>query len=197
MEQLVRTSLPVISKPLTDVIDDFVLLKRSIHTQIAYRNDIKKFLNQLNLVMLEDLAVIHFNELVTHLQKHIDDLKKVELLESRQRVINARTVNRKVNALRAFFKYLISVYGYPKNPLNQFNNLKTDNFSNTESLSRGEVIDLLSYAKANHRKNQTNFRNYLMTIFLFNLALRAEECSTLQWNDLDLAMQKASIYQKG
>jgi hypothetical protein len=38
-----RTSLPAISKPLTEVIDDFVLFKRSIHTQIAYRNDIKNF----------------------------------------------------------------------------------------------------------------------------------------------------------
>jgi len=178
------------------VVDDFVALKRSKHTQIAYKQDIVQFFSKLNIVMLEDLGAIHFSELVSHLQKHIDDLKKVELLESRQRVINARTVNRKVNALRAFFKYLISVYGYPKNPLNQFNNLKTDNFSNTESLSRGEVIDLLSYAKANHRKNQVSFRNYLMVIFLFNLALRVEECATLQWNDLDLPMQKVSIYQK-
>ncbi len=147
--------------------------------------------------MLEDLGAIHFSELVSHLQSHINDLKKVELLESRQRVINARTVNRKVNALRSFFKYLISVYGYPKNPLDQFQNLKTDNFSNTESLSRGEVIDLLEYAKANHRKSQVGFRNYLIVIFLFNLALRVEECSTLQWNDLDIVMQTASIYQKG
>jgi site-specific recombinase XerD len=195
MEQLVRTSLPVISKPLSDVIDDFVLLKRSIHTQIAYRNDIKQFFNKLNLVMLEDLAVIHFNELVTHLQKHINEVKKVESQENRQRVINGRTVNRKVNALRAFFKYLVSVYGYSKNPLDQFTNLKTDNFSNTDSLSR-EIIDLLSYAKANHRRNQVSFRNYLIVIFLFNLALRVEECATLQWNDLDLPMQKVSVYQK-
>jgi site-specific recombinase XerC len=62
--------------------------------------------------MLEDLAVIHFNELVTHLQKHINEVKKVESQENRQRVINGRTLNRKVNALRAFFKYLVSVYGY-------------------------------------------------------------------------------------
>lgn len=107
MEQLVRTSLPIISKPLSDVIDDFVALKRSKHTQIAYKQDIVQFFNKLNLLMLEDLGAIHFSELVTHLQKHIDDLKKVELLESRQRVINARTVNRKANVLRAFFKYLI------------------------------------------------------------------------------------------
>jgi len=147
--------------------------------------------------MVEDLGKVHFSKLVIHLQKHIDDLKKVKILESRQRVINARTVNRKVNALRAFFKYLISVYGYPKNPLDQFNNLKTDNFSNTESLARGEIIDLLSYAKASHKKDRVGFRNYLMMIFLFNLALRVEECATLQWNDLDLPMQKVSIYQKG
>ena len=146
--------------------------------------------------MLEDLAAIHFHQMVTYLQNYISDLKKIEVLESRQRVINARTVNRKVNALRAFFKYLIAVYGYPKNPLDQFNNLKTDNFSNTESLTRGEVIDLLSYAKASHRKSKIGFRNYLLTIFLFNLALRVEECATLQWNDIDLTMQKARIYQK-
>jgi len=197
MDQIVRAALPTISRPLTDVIDDFVLLKRSIHTQIAYRNDIEQFFNKLGWVMLEDLAAIQFSELVSHLQKYINELKKVESKENRQRVINGKTVNRKVNALRAFFKYLVSVYGYPKNPLDQFTNLKTDNFSNTESLSRSEVIDLLEYAKANHRKNQTGFRNYLMVIFLFNLALRVEECSTLQWNDLDLAMQKVNIYQKG
>lgn len=178
------------------MVDDFVVLKRSKHTQIAYKHDIEQFFNKVELVMLEDLGAIHFSQLVTHLQKHINDIKKVELQESRQRVINARTVNRKVNALRAFFKYLIAVYGYPKNPLDQFNNLKTDNFSNTESLTRGEVIDLLSYVKSIHRKSEIGYRNYLITIFLFNLALRVEECATLQWNDIDLVMQKASIYQK-
>ena len=78
---------------LIEVVNDFVAaLKRSKYTQIAYKQDIVKFFDKLNLLMIEALGAINFSALVTFLQKHMDDSNKIELLESRQRVINVRTV---------------------------------------------------------------------------------------------------------
>ena len=81
--------------------------------------------------------------------------------------------------------------------MHQFAQLPVDQFSNTESLTRGEIVDLLEFTKSYHRKNEAGYRNYLIMIFLFNLALRCEECATLQWNDLNLNDQVANIFQKG
>lgn len=197
MTELKKNTNLTANKYLYEVIEDFVSLKRSMHTRRAYKGDITQFFNTLDLITLEDLAYLPFSQLISTIQKYIESLKKVEQLEIRQRVKNSRTINRKTNALRGFFDYLINVYRYPQNPLNQFQNLKTENLSNTASLSRGEVLDLLKIAKGNRRNSKAEFRDYLILVFLFHLALRVDECANLQWKDLELSNQKANIYQKG
>jgi len=141
--------------------------------------------------------VIPLASLISLIQKTVELKKDVELLENRSRIKNSRTINRYQNSLRSFFNYLVKAYGYPSNPMIHFPQLATDNFSNTQSLTRGEVVDLLRLVKGKYRTNQKCFRDYLIVIMLFNLALRCEECATLQWQDLDLSKQVANIYQKG
>ena len=139
MSELIKQTDIMVEKPLYEVIEDFVSLKRSVHTRRAYKGDITQFFNTIALITLEDLAYIPFAQLINKIKSHIEGLKKVEQLETRQRVKNSRTVNSKTNALRGFFDYLISVYRYPQNPLDQFQTLKTEKLSNTTSLSHREV----------------------------------------------------------
>jgi integrase/recombinase XerD len=180
---------------IVDVIEVFVQLKQSNNTQRSYRNDIIGFFNHVDLILLVEFAQLPFPTVVDSIQKYLaKNTKKDELTN---RVLNPATVNRKAYALSAFFKYLINVYGYPKNPINQFSPLKTDRKSSTTSLTRSEMIDLLAFSKSEHRISQTKFRNYLIMVFLFALALRREEVVNITWGDIDLENNKINIYQKG
>jgi len=198
MNEISTINNPIsLSKPISDVIDDFILTKNSNHTQRAYKSDLEDFFNGMGLIMIEELGQLPFYQLITNIQAYIETIKKTERQEDRKRVLNAKTVNRKLNSLRAFFKYLVTTYNYPKNPLDSFKNLKVNNFSNTESLTKGEVTNLLERAKGEHRKSESKFRNYLIIVFLFALALRREEVANLKWADLDLSKKTVNVYQKG
>jgi integrase/recombinase XerC len=197
MSELLKNINLAANKQLSEIIEDFVSLKRSKHTRRAYKGDITQFFNTLDLITLEDLAYLPLSELISAIQNYIANLKNVEQFEIRQRIKNSRTINRKLIALRVFFEYLINVYRFHQNPLNQFQNLKIENFSNTVSLSRCEVLDLLKIAKANIKNSKVEFRDYLILVLLFHLALRVDECANLQWNDLELSNQEARILQKG
>ena len=49
---------------LIDVIEDFVSLKKSRHTQRSYKSDIVSFFNHLEVTFLNDLALIPYPVIV-------------------------------------------------------------------------------------------------------------------------------------
>ncbi|MBA6348105.1 site-specific integrase [Colwellia sp. BRX8-9] len=197
MSELVKKIYFTANKHLSEVIEDFVSLKSSHHTRRAYKGDLTQFFNTLDLTTLDELSNMHFSQLISAIRVYIESRKKIDNFEILQRVKNSRTINRKTIALRVFFDYLINVYRYDQNPLNQFQNLQTENLSSTASLSSDEVFGLLKAAKERRRNSKAEFRNYLILVFLFHLALRVAECANLQWKDLELSNQKVSINQKG
>lgn len=180
---------------MLDVIESFTQLKNSKHTQRSYRNDITGFFNSLEIVFLKDFGLIPYPQVVDQVQHFLSKNTKKDSQTSR--VLNPKTVNRKAYALSAFFNYLIHVYGYPKNPIKHFTSLKTERRSTTESLTRAEIIDVLEFSKAEHRLNETKFRNYLILVFMFGLALRRDETSNLKWDDVNFQQQTVNVYQKG
>lgn len=180
---------------MIDVIENFTQLKNSKHTQRSYRSDITSFFNTLDIVFLRDFGLIPFPHVVNQVQSFLSKNTKKDSQTSR--VLNPKTVNRKAYALSAFFNYLIHVYGYPKNPIKHFTSLKTERRSTTTSLTRAEMIDLLEFTKGEHRLNETKFRNYLILVFMFGLALRRDETSNLKWSDVNFQQQTINVYQKG
>ncbi len=180
---------------MLDVIDSFIQLKNSKHTRRSYRSDITGFFKNLDVVFLVDLGALPYPHIIDQVKAFLSDNTKKDSHTSR--ILNPKTVNRKAYALSAFFNYLINVYGYPKNPIKNFTAHKTERRSTTTSLTRAEVIDFLAFAKAEHRQSEAKFRNYLIIIFLFALALRRDEVSNLKWDDVDFPQQTANVYQKG
>lgn len=180
---------------MIDVIENFTQLKNSDHTQRSYKSDITSFFNKLEVVFLVDFGLIPYPQVVDQIQTYLKDNTKKD--EKTARVLNAKTVNRKAYSLSSFFNYLIQVYNYPKNPIKNFTPLKTDKRSTTTSLTRAEVIDFLAFAKGEHRLSETKFRDYLILIFLFGLALRRDEVANLKWDDVNFQQHTVNVYQKG
>ena len=180
---------------MIDVIESFVQLKNSRHTQRSYKNDVTGFFNSLDVVFLTDFGILPYPQVVDHVKSFLGDNTKKDSQTSR--ILNPKTVNRKAYALSAFFNYLIHVYGYQKNPIKHFTAHKTERRSTTTSLTRAEVIDFLAFAKAEHRLSETKFRNYLILVFMFALALRRDEVANLKWDDVDFPQQTLNVYQKG
>lgn len=181
--------------PIEDVLDGFLNTKRSKHTRRAYSSDINDFLQPLGIEKLSDIGRYEFPEMVSAVQGYLDRHANIE--NDTGRVINAKTVNRKAYSVSSFFKYLIDVYGYPKNPVATFQAHKVHRYSTTDSLSRSELGELLELAKEEHQKSQTAFRNYVALCVLSVLALRRSELVGLKWADIKQESSSIDVYQKG
>ena len=189
---------PLISNQETlmlDVIEDFLNLKLSIHTKRSYKADLVAFFNGLEVTFLTDFARIPYPLVVDQVKAFLTLHTKSD--SHTTRVLNPKTINRKAYALSSFFNYLIDVYGYPKNPTKHFKPLKTEKRSTTTSLNRAEIIDLFERAKGQHRQSETKYRDYLILVFMFALALRRDEAVNLKWDDIDFQNHTANVYQKG
>lgn len=167
---------------MEQTIDEFLQTKRTEQTRRAYRSDLNQFFTGAEIGKLSDLAVIPFHEIVSLINQHLENAKRVHLIE--KTVLNPATVNRKAYCLSSFFKHLVNVYHYPKNPLEGYQTLETDKESNTQSLSHGEIGELLKFAKDQHTTSKKAFRDYLIVLFLFAMALRRGEASKLKWSDI-------------
>ena len=184
------------SKTISEVIEEFLRLKHSDQTKRAYRKDIEAFFKKHKIVYLQDLTFLPFHELARFTLNHINSFRKAEKYQP-DKVLNAKTVNRKAYSLSSFFKFLINVYNYPKNPVASFHPLKTHKRSTTISLTRGEIFEILEFTKKESSKSEIHFRNYLIFLSLFLLALRRNEIANLKWRDIDLDKQSIMVFQKG
>lgn len=184
------------NKTIEQVVEEFLSLKNSEQTKRAYRSDVLDFFDKLKINFLSELGRIQYHEVVRLVLNYINSFKKAEKYYP-DRVINAKTINRKAYSLSSFFKFLVNVYNYPKNPVANFTPLKVHRRSTTESLTRGEIYEVLDYLKNNKDKDERHFRNYLMFLFMFLLALRRNEVANLQWKDINLDRQSIMVFQKG
>lgn len=180
---------------LDEVLDGFISTKRSINTKRAYSRDISDLFIYLGVGDTKQLGSIQFHDLVIEIQRYLENCTEFD--EITRRPLNPTTINRKAYALSSFFKYLIHSYGYPKNPLDQYQAHKVDRKSKTISLNRSEILDVIDYMAKKRNDSQTAFRDYLSICFLSVLALRRNELVGLKWSDIDFKGSSANIYQKG
>lgn len=180
---------------IDDVIDQFVATKRSENTKRAYIRDISDAFDYLRLTELQQLGQIQFYDLVSSLTQHLEIATVYD--SQTNRAENPKTVNRKAYAISAFFKFLVHSYGYPKNPMEQYQAHKIQRRSNTPSLTAAQVIDVIAHFEKGHERTQTKFRNYLAICCLAVLALRRNELVGLKWSDIDFDESTVNVFQKG
>lgn len=199
-EEMFLSEHDLFKKTIEEILDqEFLIQFQSKETRTAYRRDILSFFTGINVINLENIALIPFPEMVNYVTRYIYSFKKTALKDE-NRILNAKTINRKAYSLSSFFKFLIEVYSYRKNPVARFKSEEESRNSTTESLTRGEMQDILQYLKLKMRKSKAGYRNYLIICFMFALALRRVEVSKLQWEDIRTTltgMLSIDVYQKG
>lgn len=187
-------------KLLKDVVEnEFLSEFISKETKSAYRRDILTFFQGIQITYLNDLGVIHFSDMAKLVMEYIYSFKKTNEYHQ-DRIINPKTINRKAYSLSSFFNFLVDNYNYPRNPVARFKPEQAHKTSNTESLTRGEMQEILIYLKQKHKKNKAEYRNYLLISFMFALALRRHEAAKLQWLDIQVNSSGEpciEVFQKG
>ncbi len=183
-------------KTVNEIIEEFLSYKNSEQTKRAYRADIKTFFDKLNLLYIKEVGKIEYGELVRLLLSYINSFKKAEKYYP-DRIINAKTINRKAYALSSFFSFLVRVYHYPKNPIENFVPLKVKKNSTTISLNKNEMALIVNHLKIHENDNYRCMRDYLLFMCMFYLALRRSEVANMKWSDFDHDNVSINIYQKG
>jgi len=184
---------------LPEVVADFLATKPSLHTRQAYETTLRGFFEANGFHVLDDLhpAYTPMAEVSRLIRDYLDAVTRRDSGDE-HRVVNPATVNARAAALSSFFEWLVHTYHYPENPVSGvFSSHKTSEHSTTESLSRGEVVDMLTDSEAKAREGEAEMRNYLLLACLFGLALRRSEVARLRWDDISKDGTSITIYRKG
>lgn len=184
-----------------EAIQIFVQTKTSLATRQNYTTTLKQFFEFSGIAFTPDLhpSICPPSAMGRFALGWLESLTKRDE-KSKERILNARTVNNKAMAVSSFFRWLVEVHNYPKNPIKAvFSPLKIKRKSTTQSLSRGEMVDLLAYGKAQHRQSEKKYRDYLLILFAFSLALRRSEIARIRIDDIGSTEHTPTIkiYRKG
>lgn len=189
------------SKSFQELINEFLVTKKSSQTQKAYKKDIETFFAALQITSVGELATLPVHELSKQIIWYIESFKKAEK-HREDRVHNPRTLNRKAYALSSFFEYLVANYGYPRNPVKIYTPYSTPDKTSTHDLEKHEVEAIWNRAKEQHETAKTeykkisSFQQLLIFAFLM-LSLRRNEIAHLRWDDWNIQKNFITVYGKG
>ncbi len=153
----------------------------SSHTFIAYEND----LNQFSTFLLENYGNLDIKEIThKHIRSWIYELRQTE---------KATSVNRKISALRSFFKFCKRTTPGLKSPMISIRALKQE-----KRLPMFLKINEVEKILANNINFSVyeNFRDFLMIETFYSLGLRLSELINAKETDFDLARKVATILGK-
>lgn len=163
---------------------DYLKLERnySDHTITAYKKDLLQFVGYLELEEVHDLKEVNYSIIRGWI---------AFLLEEG---VTARSVNRKMSSIKAFFKYQRVVGNLTLDPTVLHKSLKTDKkleipFSQKEVLSLLDAqVDLQDF---------TELRNQLMIELLYVTGMRRMELIQLRLQDVDVFKGQIKVKGKG
>lgn len=155
--------------------------KSSPHTVAAYLVDLRAFENFCK----EHLEITNITEVeYVHIRSWIVSLSEKEN--------SHRSINRKISALKSFYKYLLKIHEVEKNPLTQHQSLRIGKkvivpFSENEIVA---VINTLS------GEDFISIRNKLVVELLYSTGMRRAELVNLSLSDIDLSQKTVKILGK-
>jgi site-specific recombinase XerD len=158
----------------TQFIKFLEIKARSSSTIIAYKKDISQFFNYLSQLPA-DQQPKRAGELTTDLlQTYVDNLKNGE-------TFTLKTVSRKINSLKTFFKFLMYENKIGINPAAQVHHPKTQPVT-PRILTSFEYRAIRDVARG-------NLRHYTMIELLLQTGMRIGELSRLKRSDLFLGLE--------
>lgn len=153
----------------------------SLHTRDAYRRDIEHFLHYLEDLYpktpLKEIRHLHVRSWLTHL---------------RQEGIKPRSVNRKLSALRSFFKFLLQRGKVEVQPCTSISSMKTP-----KRLATYVPINEMQRLLAIKGEGFAAERDHLMILLLYMTGLRRNELIELRTDDMDFSRRTIKVLGKG
>ncbi len=150
----------------------------SAHTILNYRldlDDFKRFLGEADLGKVDYLV----------LRKYLATLKEKNL--------GARTVNRRLSALRSFFKFLAREGFLKANPILSLSSPKQEKHLPV-FLTEGEVTQLINVASA---KDERGLRDKAVLEVFYSTGVRISELTGLDKDDVDFVGSVIKVKGKG
>jgi len=185
------------------LLEEFLATKKSLNTKKSYSQDLSDFFQKYEIFYVKDFIEKSLSwEIWNYIWDFLENFKKSDK-NNENRILNPRTINRKLFALSSFYNFLNKKYNFKHNPTKVFTALKTWKHSSTDSLQGEEIIKILERMKENYLLSENNeekilrLRDYLIFIFL-SFSLRRDEISKLKWSDLKNSNWKNyfDVYQK-
>jgi len=171
------------------LLEEFLATKKSLNTRKSYSQDLLSFFNKYQIFFVKDFIEKSISwEIWNYIWDFLENFKKTDK-QNKNRILNPRTVNRKLFSLSSFFKFLNKKYDFKYNPTKVFSALKTWKHSSTDSLQEWEIFELLKKMKESFLMSENDLqkilrlRDYLIFIFL-SFSLRRNEIANLKWQDL-------------
>ena len=162
------------SNLLTQFKNYLELKNRSRSTVIAYNKDIAQLINYFDQ-QPENEQPHKISEIKPELlQKYVDTLKSGE-------IFTLKTVSRKINSIKTFFKFLVAENKIASNP-----SLKLVHPKSQPILPR--ILSSFEY-RAIRDVARTNIRQYTMIELLLQTGMRIGELSRLKRSDLILGLE--------
>ncbi|MBS3993328.1 MAG: tyrosine-type recombinase/integrase [Bacteroidetes bacterium] len=155
--------------------------KSSPHTVAAYLVDLRAFENfckeSLNLKDIKEVDYIHIRSWV------------IELSDKNN---SHRSINRKLSALKSFYKYLIKIHEVEKNPLTQHQSLKVAK-KVLVPFSEKEINTVIESMNGDDFKS---IRNRLIVELLYSTGIRRIELVNLEVSNIDIENRTIRIIGK-
>ena len=169
--------------PLSRFVDYLSLEKKySVHTVEAYRNDLTSF-QEFCLTELDHNDLLDMNY----------SLIRAWIVNMVEAGLSNRSINRKLSALKAFYKYLLKTKQITEDPLLKHKALKVSQRLQVP-FSQVEIDQVLTELAS--ADDFESIRNRLIVELLYSTGMRRAELIALQLNDLDLSKETVKVLGK-
>lgn len=169
-------------------VDDFLKyirceLNLSVHTVLSYQIDLTQWVNRATNGHPEDFDPESVT--ISDIRTWIAHLAKLKL--------SARTIRRKTQAIRSFYKYLMRYHGFKSNPAEEVSLSKIDK-PLPVYIPQDETNALLDFDYDHSDFKET--RNHLILLMLYSTGMRRDELITLEDKNVDTAKGELKVSGK-
>ena len=172
-----------IQKSTFEIIAEWILHKSAItgaaeSTLLAYQRDVSEFM---------EFLTAHRNETL-----HLQSLLSIDIKDARswmahqhRKGISARSLARKVSAVKGFFRWLGETEGFD---LTSFLSVRTPRFqrSKPRPVSPDAALDILEFTKKSDSRSWISARDTAIISLLYGCGLRISETMSLTWANYPL-----------
>ncbi|WP_196890555.1 tyrosine-type recombinase/integrase [Aureivirga marina] len=155
--------------------------KYSLHTLTAYENDLRNFQEIASEIYNKELKKLTYTEL------------RFCIVSIVNKGVENRTTNRKISALKAYFKYLLKTNQISENPLLKHKALKVSKKIQVP-FSKKEMDEVLSMPI--DKEDFESVRNHMMIELLYATGIRRSELINLTIDAIDFSQKQIKVLGK-